>query len=283
MKRSFLLLLCAAFAYISTAQVSVGKPEDVKHFLTTKTIVFLHDNMTSEYNGYIKTAVEKYWKITPYEFKTYSKDVFDELRKDTSLSFLKLNTMLYPNDDVKAPYYFLSVVLGGKYKLVPDMPDIASIPLSYVEGEEPSYAYKTAMLVKFLHAHLNLIKDQPKLKQSKIMKIYKKKLPEIKTKTLYLIADELGKDIDTQEKIAQVYKNSFKIVSREEALAAIEKEDNSVVFMHKIGPAGSKKKARCYKIALNAADGSLYNLSWHMISTDKPDGITAKDLKALGK
>ena len=76
-------------------------------------------------------AIRSYYDITPYEFVTYSSKEWEEVRLDPTKSFLLQNTVFYNNDKTKAKYDFLCVQLGGDYKLVQDMPDIANIPISY--------------------------------------------------------------------------------------------------------------------------------------------------------
>lgn len=282
MKRILYAVLISCSVLSASAQISVGTPEQLAQFFHTKTIVLLIDNPTSEYNRIMKEAVEKYWKLTPYEFVPYTKDEFNKIRMDTSLSFLKLSTVTYPNDDVKQQYYFLTVSLGGKYKAAVEMPEIASIPVCYVESQEDYFAYKAPMLLKFIINHIEIAKANPKLKTKKAPGYYKKQLPGLKQNTLYIISDELGKDMN-ENTIKSVYQHPVKIVSRDEAAKIIEKGDKNVAFIHLIGAQEVKKKGRCYKMAMNAGTGMLYSLKWHMINEKTPDAMTLKDFKAISK
>ena len=98
-----------------------------------------------------------------------------------------------------------------------------------------------------------------------------------------MLKDELGPNVNTDSKIKKVYPYKFKIATREEIENAIKTENDNVVFLHKIGPEGTKKKARCYNLILGAKDAKLYYFEYHMISSKKPDGFTIKDFKKLAK
>ena len=72
-------------------------------------------------------------------------------------------------------------------------------------------------------------------------------------------------------------------MSRDDIKAAIDNKDENVVFVHKVGPEGAKRKARCFNTIVGAADAQLYYFSWHMISDKNPEGLTLKDFKKLAK
>ena len=73
------------------------------------------------------------------------------------------------------------------------------------------------------------------------------------------------------------------MVTREEIRQAISDRDEDVVFLHKVGPEGTRLKARCYKVLIGAADASFYYFDYHMINDKKPDGFLSKDLKKISK
>ncbi len=284
MKKTLIYLALALFGLNVQAQISVGKKQDVDHFLTTKTYIVLDKNPMLQYNQVIKETVEKYWKITPYEFVTLSNDEFEKVRFDSTKSFLILNKVVFEKDKVKVKYNVLSVLLGGNYELVRQMPELASVPLAYDESEEDTYIHKVAPLILFIQEHIKTTMANPKLTSKKSGKYYTKiNAGLMQSKTLYLTQEDLSKTFKSANDIKAVYKADYKIVSRDELDALIAKQDPNAVFVHKVGPDGTKRKARCYKFVVDAANGKLYYAAMHQISDSKPEGLLKKDWQKMGK
>ncbi len=284
MKKLIVILVLAGFGFNSFAQKAVGTPKDIERFMNTTTYIVLEKNPLLEYNQIIKETVEKHWTITPYEFVTFSTDDFEKARFDTSKSFLIMHKVFFEKDKTKAKYSYLYVVLGGDFEYVRQMPELASIPVSYDGVEEESYSYKLGMLCQFLQTHIKLTKENEKLSSKNILKYYYKNLTaDVKDKTLYITKSDLAKNFKSMAEIKAVYPYPVKLVTKEDVQAAIDAKDESVVFVHKVGPEGSKRKARCYNTIVGAADAQLYYFSYHMISDKKPEGLQKKDWKKLGK
>jgi hypothetical protein len=55
------------------------------------------------------------------------------------------------------------------------------------------------------------------------------------------------------------------------------------VFLHKVGPEGTKMDARCYNVIIGAADANFYYFDYHKISDKSPDGFLESDFKSLVK
>jgi hypothetical protein len=277
MKKGALLLLCLlGFAYKPDY---VPTPEEVNRFYNTKTLVVLEDNPLSGYNLVIKDFMEKEWKLTPYDFIHYSE--FDEKRMDEKYSFLLLSQVRFDNDKTMAKYNFLSLVLGGNVKIVSNMPDLCPLPLSYSDVDEDNYIYKLQTILRFMQNHVELIHKNPDIIKTNTFKYYNKNMGDIKSKIFYVVADELAPDCNTEAKIKKIYPYKFKIATREEIGQAIDQKDDNVVFLHKVGPEGTRLKARCYKMIIGAADSKFYYWDWHNINDEEPDGFLAKDFKKL--
>jgi hypothetical protein len=265
----------------ASAQYKLIK-DDLEHFFKTKTLVVLEDNPILSYNFTIKEVVKKEWTITPYEFISYQE--FEQKRNDPKYSFLLLTSVTFDKDKTKARYRFIQALLGGDYKLVPEMPEISSVPLAYLNVDEDNYIYKLGTVVRFMQNQINHLHEHPEEISSNLFKHYNENMGDIKNKTLYLVADELAKNVNSAARIKKIYPYKFKIVTRAEVEDAIERKDTSVVFLHKVGPEGTKSIARCYKIIIGAADSKFYYFDYHMIDKDDaPDSFLEKDFKKLAK
>lgn len=283
MKKLIIFSLLLAFSLISFSQGTVGTPEQLKRFLRTKTIVMLESNYLLEYNLVMQSTIKKHWDLTEYEFETYTKETFDNMRRDTSLSFLVLQNVFFENDKTRAQYQFLTVVLGGEYEFIVQMPDIAQVPISYVDVEESEYIYELGVLIRFLQEHIKLTLANPNLKKGNIINYYNRNMHSVKSKTLYVLADELGPNVNTLKKIKKVYPYNVKIVTDEEVQQAIDNRDENVILLHKVGPGPDNRKARVWKVLIGAADAKLYYFDWHMINKKKPNGFLESDFKNLAK
>ncbi len=284
MKKVAILLILSLSFFIGKSQTAVGTPEQLAQFYKTTTYVVLENNPMLMYNHVIKETVEKHWTITDYEFVTFSSDEFEEARKDPNKSFLIMTKVYFEKDKTKAKYNYLKVLLGGDYEFVNQMPDIAHVPVSYVNVDEDTYDYKLGMLVRFLQNHIELTKNHPELNSKNILKYYYKNLTaDVKNKTLYVTKTDLAKNFNSLNQIKSVYPYKVKIVSREDIKKAIDNHDKNIVFVHKVGPEGSKRKARCFNTIVGASDAKMYYFNWHMISDKKPEGLTQKDWKKLAK
>ena len=269
------------FTLYSFAQNSVGTPDQLKIFLKSKTCIVFDEDPFSESNIQLKTAVEKSWKLTPYEF--IDLETYEKRRKSQDYSFLSIDKVFYDGDKTAAKYNFLCLYLGGNYKIESDMPQLCTVPLSYADAEESTYAYKMGTMLTFIQNHILLTSQNTELKNSNIIEYYNKNLSDLKDKVLYLPKDELESKINSEEKIKKIYPYKFKIVSSDEIETAIDNKENNVVFLHKVGPGKKMDKARCWKIIMGAGDAKLYYFDYHKIDENHPNALLESDLKEMIK
>jgi hypothetical protein len=263
------------------SQSVVPSKQDIATFFTTKTLVVLEDNPLMEYNSIIKKVMEQEWKITEYDF--ISSNDFEKKRLDPQYSFIYMSRVTFENDKTDAEYRFLQLSLGGDYFRLNEMPDIASVPLAYYDVDEDRYAYKLGIILRFMQNHAKLIREHPEIVSQNVFKHYNENIQEIKDKTFYVLKEELGNDVNTEAKIKKVYPYKFKLVTTEDIEQAIRDRDPDVVFLHKVGPEGTKIDARCYNVIIGAADAKFYYFDYHKISDKNPDGFLASDFKNLVK
>jgi hypothetical protein len=271
------IVLCG----IAVSQNYVPSSEDIKAFFTTKTLVVLEDNPLLEYNYIIKDIMKKEWTITEYDFITSGE--LEEKRKDPQYSFIYLAQVTFESDKTDASYRFLHLSLGGDYFRLNEMPDIVAVPLAYYDVEEENYSYKLALLIRFMQNHAKLLGEHPEIISANVFKHYNDNIRDIRDKTLYILESELSPEVNSAARIKKVYPYKFKIATREEIAAAIDERDPDVVFLHKVGPEGTKLNARCYKVIIGAADANFYYFDYHSVSDKNPDGFLESDFKKLVK
>ncbi|KPK86418.1 MAG: hypothetical protein AMS27_05110 [Bacteroides sp. SM23_62_1] len=281
MKKLIALLSATVMVISLFSQEYLPTREDLEKFFHTKTLVVLDRNPLNTYDGEIQDAMENEWTITEYEFIKFEE--FEEMRKNPEYSFLMMVNVTFEKDKLNAVYKFLNLSLGGNYYDMNRMPDLVSVPVAYRNVEEDSYNYKLGILVRFIQNHIKLIYEHPELVSSNIFKHYNDNKGDIKQKNLYLVSDELDKSVNSPARISKIYPHKFTMVTREDIKDAITNRDEQVVFLHKVGPEGTRLDARCYKILIGAGDANFYYFDWHMIDNKKPDSFLVSDFKKIAK
>jgi hypothetical protein len=282
MKKLFLVLSFLALTFGINASDYIPTKEDLARFPKTKTLVVLEDNQMSEFNLMLKQVMPVEWTITPFDFISI-KD-FEKKRMDPAFSFILLDQVKFEKDITDAKYNFISLLLGGSALTITSMPDLCSLPLSYAGIGDNDYGYKLGIIVRFMQNHVKLLMDNPGLAGENILKYYNKNTSQLGGKTLYLVAEEMDKEVNTLAKIKKFYSGPVKLATRDEIEKAIA-DKTDIVFLHKVGPNKTRYRvARCYKILIGAADAKFYYFDWHMIKdNDVADALLAKDFKKIGK
>ncbi|NOQ28415.1 MAG: hypothetical protein GQ564_23880 [Bacteroidales bacterium] len=283
MRKLILVLIIGVITLSSKAQEYLPTEADLNQFLNSKLYVVLEYNPIAEYNFKIQEAVKKAWNITEYEFITL--DQFEEMYNDPNKSFLMMTQVVFQNDKTKVRYNFLSIFIGKEgLDGFEELPDIAAIPLAYTEVDEEFWAYKMESLVRFMQTHIQNMKNNPGMVKKNIFQYYNENTKDIKQKTLYLVKDEVAQNINTEAKIKKIYPYKVKFVTREEIEEAITNRDENVAYLHKVGPQGTRLRARCYKIIIGAKDANFYYFNYHWVEKGKNfDGFLDKDFKQLTK
>lgn len=278
------ILLIAGGMNLIAQREYVPTKEELARFKNTKTLIVMEDNPMAEFNLVAKDIMPKEWTITPFDFITW-KD-FEAKKMDPAYSFILLNQVKFQNDKTNAKYNFLSLLLGGTSPSIGDMADLCSVPLSYVGVDEDHYSYKLGLFLRFMQNHVQMLLNNPDLLSVNILKHYNDNIQSLQGKTIYLVADEIAKEMNTPAKLKKFYNgDNIKIVSREEIQKAIEDRAPNVVFLHKVGPEGTRIDSRCYKILVGVDDAKFYYFDYHMVG-DKPsnaDAFLVSDLKNIIK
>ena len=282
MKKTFaFLLVIITFVHLQAQREYLPTETDLEHFYTTLTYVVLEENQLSDYNIEITDAVKKFWDITEYEF-IKMKD-FPKYSENENASFLYPATVSFEKDRSNTRYQFLCLSLGGKNFNIDELRDMANIPLSYHGVDSDHYSYKMGTLVRFLQYHVRLITEDPSIISQNIYKHYNENMGDLKGKTLYVVEDDLGREVNSLSKIKAIYPYEVKIVDRETIKEIIMAEDEDAVVLYKVGPEGKKMNARVYKTLVGVSDAKFYYFEYHKVTSKKPDAFLASDFKKLAK
>jgi hypothetical protein len=285
MKKLWFISILILIGFTVAAQDKYASKEDIEKFFKTKTFFVLDENMFNDYNDAMKEAAKSTWTITPFDFM--STEEFTKQRKNPNYSFIVRTKVTFGDakdkkDDI--PYTFISLLNGKNSGGIAEMPDLAEFPVSYYDVDLDKYDYKLGAILLFLQNHMQWMKDNPEVKEKNIIGHYRNQKLPTKNKTLYLIKEELPVNLNTEEQIAKVYSGKVKIVEPEEITKAIEEKNQDVIFLHKVGPGGEYKAARCFKLILGAADAKIYYFDFHNIKEPKkPNAFLKSDFEAIEK
>lgn len=271
---SLSLPLVAQRAYTPTT-------DDLETFLRSKTLVVLEASPFSDYNIEMQDIMPKIWDLTDFDFIKTGE--FPEKSKDPAYSFIYSTYVTLDKDKTNSRYVFIHLALGGDNNSINDLRDFISIPLGYSGADPDNYIYKLGLFVKFMQKHIRLIHEKPEIISSNVFNYYNKNMADVKGKTLYLIPEELSREVNSESKIKSVYPFKIKITDKEDIREAVLEGNNDVVFLHKVGPEGSKLQARCYKFIVGAGDAEIYYYHYHMINPKNPDGFLPGDFRRLQK
>ncbi len=288
MKKFILATMAAVCMFSSTTSAqknsSIPTLRDYEEFNETRTLVVMDDNIMSDFSLKIENVMKSEWNLTKYDVITRKE--FESKRVDPSYSFLLTTTVTYEKDKTKARYTYLSLLMGKEKTKVNTMPDLISIPLAYASIEDQNYVYKMSAFVRFIQRHVKMIQDNPSLLKKvgdSPLLYYNKNIKSLKSKTLYLIKEDLEKNMQSESAVAAIYPHKFKFVTKEEIAAAIDKGEKDVVFLHKVGPEVAKYNTRCFKMIIGADDSEVYYFDYHNIDKKTPDRLLKSDFKKMAK
>lgn len=248
-------------------------------FFTSTTYVVMDNNPSVGFNIFIKDAMAKYWKVTPY--KIISHEEFDLMRKDNKNSFLFLSVENLTKGNTEAFYDFLVLAMGDTSTVLSNMPEIVNIPLSYSAVDENEYVNKLGLIIRFIEVHVANMKEASNHVYLRKLNYYNKFIKEVKAKTLLVEEEDLAEEVNTIEKIKAIYKYDVKIVTSEEIEKAVQEKTPNTVVLHQISPGEDDSEGRSYHYILGTDDARMYYFNFFTITEKKQPGFLARDFRRL--
>lgn len=276
MKRLILLIIVVLMGIQVNAQVRAAKKKDLEAFFKTKTLVVLDENPFSYINNVLKDEMKRFWTKTPYDFITMAE--FEELKKDDKYSFIVFAEIKQENLDNE--YNFLNFALGSPTDDFNEMPDLGSVPLSYVGTDEDNYLYKMGAFLMFMQ---NYTQYRSNIAHMRLQRLLNVKDDKLHNKEIWLLEEEMEESVNTLEEIKAVYPYKVKFATREEIQNAIHDKNPNVAFLHKIGPEETVKSGRVWKFIISTEDGMVLFSNNHDISKETPDVFLMEDFKSMAK
>ena len=279
-KLTFLLLLILPGSGLYS-QAPFPDQGEVERFYKTKTLVVLENDMFSAYNVFIKAAIDEYWVLTDYDFISASE--FDEKRRDPSYSFIVLTATRFDRDKSGAFFNFINLLLGKDAGRIEEMPEFCAVPLAIQGVDDIEYSHKLGMIIRFIQAHVDHIREDPSQTGKKYLEYYNKFIPEALGKTILVSENDLVPELRTTEADEKYYPDNLKVVNEEQIDEAINNQAENTLVLHKVGPVKAEKGGLCFKMLLGTDDAMMYFYGEHRISDRRPNGLLVNDLKRIGR
>jgi len=282
MKKALISLFYLTYALLGTAQQRpYPSVADAERLASTVTCVVLQDNQFSFYNPEIRSAMGKYWKLTPVRYVTSSE--FDSIRTDPSFSFIVLTATTFSNDRSGTEYDFLNLILGADVGSLSEMPEFCAVPLCSTGAPEEDYSYKLGIIIRFMQYHAGQIIEHPRTLALRDLKYYNSNVPGITRKTIMVRETDLAPEINTIERIADVYTHPVIIAGEDEIVKAVDEGRKDAVILHKVGPDSDRREGMCIKMMIGADDAVMYYYDSHLINSKNANGLLISDLKRLDR
>jgi hypothetical protein len=277
LKAAVLILLYMHGTLLTAQQISQASQTHYKQFMSSVTYVVEDENPFSNFNAVLEKAMQNSWHLTTWQ--SISTDEFEKLRTDVSSSFIFLSEASSARGGFTLN--ILNIVMGAKSADLNKMPDLGSVPLSYVSEEdtfdEDHYAYKLEVFLRFMQSYIQANANSA---GNDFQNLVKENAVSISSKEIWFLEEELSDDVNTVSKISQLYTGNVKIVSLSEIEKAIEDKNPDVLILHKIGPEEGKS-GKCLKFILSVENGMPYYFNMTDVNPKKPDAFLSEDFKKL--
>jgi hypothetical protein len=264
------------FASGISANPKMATKQQIGMYLNSKTCIVFEDGITA-YNGYIKDAVQKYWRSTEYEF--IDKTEFEKRRTDSKFSFLVLMDNIYNKDPGGVSYIYMNLVLGDAASSLTNMPEICSIPIAYAGDNFADYGYAIPAIVKFMQKHAKKLETERFILSVRGFDYYNGKA-EFKDKVLLLNKAGMAKYVDTPDRIKTVYPYYVKLLTVNEIQEEINLSPTNALFLFHVGPGEDGAAGKCFEMIFDS-EGNLCYYNSRKITNENGDGFNMNDFKNI--
>ena len=164
-----------------------------------------------------------------------------------------------------------------------ELPEIASLPLSYFEGDEENYGFKLGIIVRFFQNRAMELQEKGSISSMKYLNYYNDFAFQVKTKKLLIYEGNLQPKLRTLKAIKEYYKYDVEIVSADALSEIVSQGADDIYFLHFVGPEGKQRSGRCFKMIFGLNDANMVYFNKHNISDKKPAGLLPSDFKRINR
>lgn len=241
---------------------------------TTKVVI----PSSSLANLMLRDAVNKGWRISPFEFCTMEE--YNKIKGDTNYFFLLRVDGQFRNE-LEPKIEYLTLIKGGAEvkKGLYSSRNILTLPLQEVDDNSGANLFLLPIYIDVIQNHIYRVQKDIYL-AFKGNAIYSSRVSEIKAKELLFSTDLLNYKISESE-FLELFKGNIKLVTTEEIENAILENRPNTIIPVIIKPRGSAGGSFCYKLLIEADSHELVFFRRHKISNRAPLGFTKEDIRKI--
>jgi hypothetical protein len=274
-RKNILSFIFLAFSIISFAQSPLVTQKQIGMYINSTTCIVL-ENELNPYNAFVKDAVQNHWKSTPFEF--IDETEFNIRRLDSKYSFLVLMENAFDKDPGGVSYNYISLVLGGNYRDIVQMPELCSVPIQYTNDINTDYEYAIPAIVKFVQLHAKNLEKKRFFIRLYGLKFYNSS--GHKDYELLMNNSKMAPNANTIEKISTVYPYLVRLLSTLEIKETIATNPKRTLFHFHVGPNNENSAGRCFEMIFDV-DGNLRYYNSKKITNKNLDGFNISDFRQI--
>lgn len=226
----------------------------------------------------LRDAVNKGWRISPFEFCTM--EVYNKIKEDTNYFFLLRVDGRFRNE-LEPKVEYLTLVKGGPEikKGIYSSHNIITLPLQEIDDNSGTNLYLLPMYIDLIQNHIYKVQKDISL-AFKGNAIYSNKVSDIKGMGLLFSMDQLNYKLPNSD-FVELFNGNVKLVTEQEIEDAIINSSPNTVVSLLIEPKGGSRGSYCYKLLIGTESHELYFFRRHKVSKRVPLGFTKEDIRKI--
>lgn len=226
----------------------------------------------------LRDAVNKGWRISPFEFCTMEE--YNKIKEDTNYFFLLRVDGRFRNE-LEPKVEYLTLVKGGPEikKGIYSSHNIITLPLQEIDDNSGTNLYLLPMYIDLIQNHIYKVQKDISL-AFKGNAIYSNKVSDIKGMELLFSMDQLNYKLPNSD-FVELFNGNVKLVTEQEIEDAIINSSPNTVVSLLIEPKGGSRGSYCYKLLIGTESHELYFFRRHKVSKRVPLGFTKEDIRKI--
>jgi hypothetical protein len=277
MRRIFLVLLLTAMTVSGYSQNPIKETREIFDNFGSKTTKVVVPS-TSLADLMLRDAVERGWRISPFEFCTMEE--YEKIRHNPDYFFL-LRVEGKFRKELEPKIEYLTLIKGGPEvkRGLYSSKDMITLPLQRVDSDKTTHLHLLPVYIDVIQNHIYEVQSDLTL-AFKGNTIYSDRVDELKDKELLFPMEYLNYSVSENRFLSQ-FLNNIKIVDESDVERAFEESRENTVVPLLITPGDESRGSYCYKILVGTDDHRLYFFRRHKISRWISSGFTREDIRKI--
>ena len=241
---------------------------------TITNVVLTGENML--FDAALRSAVEKFWTITPVEFITNNE--FNQHIDDANRLFLLIVDGKFKKDKTQSNYTFLNLLMGGATK-IEELSDFILLPLACSEdGEDRAILFMNAY-VNIVQQHLKMLQEKPRQARAEL-DTYNSGIDKLSGRRIIMQRADVAYEV-TDGEIVELFNNSLSFVTDLEMEHAVNTNAENMVAAISLFPNTDAKGGYCYNLLIACDTHELLYYKRHKIVGNNQQGFMKEEMRRI--